>query len=327
MVKTASHARVARRPVHGVVLLDKPLGLSSNQALQKVKWLLRALKAGHTGTLDPLATGVLPLCFGAATKFAQIHLDADKRYQAVMRLGVTTTTGDSEGEVVRQLGVRMSSDELMQKLACVLPSFKGEVTQLPPMFSALKHEGKALYEYARAGIEVERKTRQVVIHGLEVTVLDHETVEIDVTCSKGTYIRTLACDIGDALGCGAHLIGLRRVATGAVSLDQCITIEALENMTEAERLKCLKPPECLLEGIPQVVLEECDAGRFLTGMRRVVSLPDAALVKVVGRQPDVLLGIGHIKAGELIPDRLLSPVEIQQWIEQKYNCEIGEMNE
>lgn len=315
MTKATSRMRVARRPVHGVILLDKPLGLSSNGALQKVKWLLRALKAGHTGTLDPQATGVLPLCFGSATKFAQIHLEANKRYQAIVRLGVTTTTGDAEGDIIKTSSVTVSQDQLAQ----MQTRFMGEITQMPPMYSALKHEGKALYEYAREGIEVERKSRQVTIYALNLHLVDAQTVEMDVVCSKGTYIRTLASDIGDALGCGASLSSLRRLASGMVEIDECITLDALQVMTEEERMTLLKPPDYLLKDLPVITLEGEDAGRFLTGMRRKVDHPDAKLVQVIGMSPNALLGIAQIYSGELIPQRLLSPVEIKEWLEQSQN--------
>lgn len=320
MQKSASHARVARRPVHGVILLDKPIGYSSNQALLKVKWLLRANKAGHTGTLDPLATGVLPLCFGAATKFAQVHLEADKAYKAIARLGVSTTTADSEGEIIGEHEVSVTPEQLQ----AILPQFRGEIWQLPPMYSALKHEGKALYEYAREGIEIKRPERKVFIHALGAKMLDARTIELDVRCSKGTYIRTLGSDIGNALGCGAHLISLQRTATGNATWEQCITLEALEAMTEDERMKNLKPPQFLLQGVPEVFLEHQEAGRFLTGMRRPVSMADAAMVQVMGKAPEALLGVAHIQSGELIPDRLLSPIEIKEWVEQNYKL-TGEM--
>lgn len=317
MADATPRVRVARRPVHGVILLNKPLGLSSNQALQKVKWLLRALKAGHTGTLDPLATGVLPLCFGAATKFSQVHLDADKSYKATVRLGVVTATGDSEGEILKQQDVEITAEQLQN----VLPEFLGEIVQTPPMYSALKHEGKALYEYARAGIEVERAARRVVIHELKANWMDPQTFEMEVRCSKGTYIRTLAVDIGDALGCGASLIGLQRTASGLATLDQCISLEELEGMSEAQRMKQLKPPQFLLEGFPTVVLEDKDAGRFLTGMRRRIEMSDTPLVQVMGKNPSALLGLGRVLCGELIAERLLSPIEIKEYLEQ--TIEVG----
>jgi len=302
--------------VHGVLLLDKPLGLSSNQALQKAKWLLRAEKAGHTGTLDPLATGVLPLCFGAATKFSALHLDADKAYQATLCLGVTTSTGDAEGEVTERQPVPAIDDAALE---AVRQRFLDAITQVPPMHSALKKDGKALYEYARAGIEVERAPRDVQIHALKLALAHTQqaqpAIEIEVTCSKGTYIRTLGEDIGKALGCGGHLTRLRRTATGPFTAADCITLEALEAMDEAERLAQLRPPEALLPGHTLVTLAGEDAGRFLSGMRRRGSWADAPQVAVFGEQPRALLGTAHVKAGELIPSRLLSPAEIQQILE------------
>ena len=313
----APRARVARRPVHGVLLLDKPLGGSSNQVLQKAKWLLRAEKAGHTGTLDPLASGVLPLCFGAATKFSQIHLDADKSYEATLALGVTTSTADTEGEVLQRRPVDIDGDDV----AAVVRQFTGPITQLPPMYSALKKDGKALYEYARAGIEVERASRAVTIHALEVLALrldaPEPAIDIRVTCSKGTYIRTLGEDMGEALGCGAHLSALRRVATGNFSAAQCVTLADLEAMDEADRLACLRPVDALLDGFTRVTLDSDNAGRFLSGVRRRGDWPDCAQLAVYGPEPDVaLLGSAHSVAGELIPTRLLSPIEVSQCVAQ-----------
>jgi len=311
----APRARVQRRPVHGVVLLDKPVGLSSNQALQKAKWLLRAEKAGHTGTLDPLATGVLPLCFGAATKFSQLHLEADKAYTATLQLGATTTTGDAEGAITATLPL----DEALlmpEHLAQVAQQFTGPQQQLPPMYSALKKDGKALYEYARAGQEVEREPRAITIHSLQLQRTGPSTLELDVLCSKGTYVRTLAEDIGRALRCGAYLTALRRTRTGPFALDACTTLEALEALAEDERQASLLPVEVLLEGHTPVTLQEQDAGRFLSGLRRRGTWPDCERVQVRAAQPAALLGTAHTKAGELIPGRLLSPIEIQQILEQ-----------
>jgi tRNA pseudouridine55 synthase len=298
--------------VHGVLLLDKPLGWSSNDALQKVKWLLRAEKAGHTGTLDPLATGVLPLCFGAATKFSQLQLDADKEYVATALLGTKTSTGDAEGDVIAVRPVQVTADDVSR----VGPLFTGPIQQTPPMHSALKKDGKALYEYARAGIEVEREARSVRIHSLNVALAPVDAsdaaIEMIVKCSKGTYIRTLGEDIGEALGCGAHLTRLRRTATGNFTVSQCVTLEALEAMTEEQRQACLLPVDALLERHTVVTLDEENAGRFLSGMRRRGNWPDEDLVAVYGTQPRALLGTAHVKAGELIPGRLLSPLEIEQ---------------
>ena len=236
----APRTRVQRRPVHGVLLLDKPLGLSSNDALQKAKWLLRAEKAGHTGTLDPMATGVLPLCFGAATKFSQLHLDADKRYEAVAQLGVRTASGDSEGEVIERRDVAAITPERLEE---VRRRFTGEVVQIPPMHSALKKDGKALYEYARAGIEIEREPRQVTVFELQLTLLEPTLLKIVAKVSKGTYIRTLGEDIGAALGCGAHLASLRRIATGPFGVAQCVTLAELEALDESDREARLLPVE------------------------------------------------------------------------------------
>lgn len=304
----APRTRVQRRPVHGVLLLDKPLGLSSNQALQKAKWLLRAEKAGHTGTLDPLATGVLPLCFGAATKFSQLHLDADKTYEATARLGIKTATGDAEGEVIAERPVHVTPEDL----ARVEAQFTGPIRQVPPMHSALKKDGKALYEYAREGVEVERTPRDVVIHKLELSAIGDDVIRILASVSKGTYIRTLGEDIGEALGCGAHLSSLRRTATGGFVEAQCITLEALEAMDEEERLAQLLPAEALVDGHSRVTLGAEDAARFLSGLRRRGGWADADEVAVFGSDPRAFLGTAHVTAGELIPGRLLNPIEIQQ---------------
>jgi tRNA pseudouridine55 synthase len=306
--------------VHGVLLLDKPLGGSSNQVLQKAKWLLRAEKAGHTGTLDPLASGVLPLCFGAATKFSQIHLDADKSYVATLALGLRTSTGDAEGAVLQRRPVTVDANTV----TAVVRQFTGPITQVPPMHSALKKDGKALYEYARAGIAVERAPRAVTIHALEVLALrldaPQPAIDIRVTCSKGTYIRTLGEDIGEALGCGAHLSALRRVATGNFDAAQCVTLTALEAMDEAQRLACVLPVDALLEGFSRVTLDSDNAGRFLSGLRRRGDWPDCPQIAVYGPAPSgthgALLGSAHSVAGELIPTRLLSPVEVSQCVAQ-----------
>lgn len=314
-MRAAPRARVQRRPVHGVVLLDKPIGLSSNQALQKVKWLLRAEKAGHTGTLDPLATGVLPLCFGAATKFSQLHLDADKCYETTLRLGIQTTTGDAEGDVLSTRPVTCSVGQVVE----VLERFNGPISQVPPMHSALKKDGKALYEYARAGIEVERAPRAVTIHELELLEMqlqgDEPFLRLRVACSKGTYIRTLGEDIGEALGCGAYLSSLRRVQTGDFDLSRCVTLEQIDAMSDDERRSVLQPADILLVGHSRVTLDADNAARFLTGLRRRGPWADAEHVAVYGEQPAALLGTAHVKAGELIPGRLLSPIEIQQILE------------
>ena len=310
-----TRSRVQRRPVHGVLLLDKPLGLSSNQALQKVKWLLRAEKAGHTGTLDPLATGVLPLCFGAATKFSQQHLDADKVYETTVRLGRKTTTADAEGEVIAERPVTCTLGQVVE----VLDRFMGPIRQVPPMHSALKKDGKALYEYAREGETVEREARDVVIHDLEMLDVqlqgDEPFLRLRVACSKGTYIRTLGEDIGEALGCGGHLIALRRVQTGPFKAEQCVTLQQLEATDDEARMAALQPIDCLLSDHTSVTLDADNAGRFLSGLRRRGTWADAAHVRVYGQAPHSLLGTAHIVAGELIPTRLLSLIDIQQILE------------
>lgn len=296
-----------RRAVHGVLLLDKPLGLSSNAALQRAKRLYRADKAGHTGTLDPLASGLLPLCFGAATKFAQVSLEADKRYRATLRLGVTTTTGDAEGQILQRSDVPVTA----RALADACARHVGPIEQRPPMHSALKHEGRALYEYARAGQHVDRAPRPVRIHCIDIIEAAPGHCTLDVLCSKGTYIRVLAEDIGRALGCGAHLSALRRLASGALTLERAYTLEQLEGMDEAGRDAVLLQADALVSHWPQVRLDEDDAARFLCGLRRRTALPDAAHVRVYGPQSEAFLGAGHIQGGELISTRLLSPVEVQ----------------
>ncbi|WP_313083120.1 tRNA pseudouridine(55) synthase TruB [Pulveribacter sp.] len=315
MTARAPRIRVQRRPVHGVLLLDKPLGLSSNDALQKAKWLLRAEKAGHTGTLDPLASGVLPLCFGAATKFSALQLDAPKTYEAIALLGTTTTTGDAEGQVREQRQVD-PAQLTPERLAAVQAQFTGPIRQVPPMHSALKKDGRALYEYARAGLEVERPARDVEIFKLNLALTQTDqaqaAIKIRVTCSKGTYIRTLGEDIGQALGCGAHLVFLRRIDTGGLGVERCITLEQLQAMDEDQRLAQVQPAQTLLAGHATITLDEQEAGRFLSGLRRRGPWPDAPAVAVYAEQPHALLGVAHVRGGELIPDRLLSPLEIQQ---------------
>ena len=291
--------------MHGVLLLDKALGATSNGALQQAKRLYRAEKAGHTGTLDPLATGLLPLCFGAATKFAQASLDADKRYLATLHLGITTTSGDAEGEVVHERPVDV--DRAAVEAACA--GLVGPVLQLPPMHSALKHEGRPLYDYARAGIEVERVPRRVDIQSLTVTSGAGVRWTIEVSCSKGTYIRTLAESIGERLGCGAHLAALRRTASGRLAIDQALSQHALEALDPDRRDQILLPADALVAAWPRVELSADDAGRFLAGVRRRLDLPDAPALRVYGPQA-VFLGTAHVAGGELIATRLLSPAEV-----------------
>lgn len=309
--KTNRPPRQPRREVHGVLLLDKPLGLSSNDALVRAKRMLRALKAGHTGTLDPLATGLLPLCFGEATKFSQDLLEADKTYEAVVRLGIRTATGDAEGEVIAERAVTCDADALRAAIA----RFTGEIEQVPPMHSALKKDGKPLYEYARAGQTVERAARRVTIH--EIALLDcglpqAPTFTMRVTCSKGTYIRTLAEDIGEALGCGAHLTGLRRTAVGDLSLDGAVTLEQIDAHDDAARPAMLAPVDALLQRCAPVTLDEAAAGRFLQGQRIAqrdlpagTALAEGELARVYGGEPQRLLGVARMREGALRPERLV----------------------
>ena len=305
-------ARVPRRAVHGVLLLDKPVGLTSNQALQQAKRLFRAEKAGHTGTLDPLASGLLPLCFGAATKFAQVSLDADKAYEATLKLGVTTTTADAEGKVLEVRPVAVTREQVLA--AC--KGFTGAIEQLPPMFSALKHEGRALYDYARAGIEIERAPRRVQIISIELIDGGGDVWRINVRCSKGTYVRTLAEDIGRALGSGAHLQALRRTASGPLTLARACTLEQLAVLDEPGRDACLLEPDALIADAPLLRLDAAAAARFLNGVRQRTVAAAAPLVRVYGPEPRAFLGGGHVVAGELISTRLLSPAEVQDLLNE-----------
>jgi tRNA pseudouridine55 synthase len=306
--------RLPRRDVHGVLLLDKPLGLSSNDALVRAKRLLRANKAGHTGTLDPLATGLLPLCFGEATKFSQDLLEADKTYDAEVRLGARSSTGDAEGELLDIREVTCDRAAVEQALA----RFTGEVDQVPPMHSALKKDGRPLYEYARAGQTVERAARRVTIHAIELLdcalppSFTTAAFTMRVTCSKGTYIRTLAEDIGEALGCGAHLTGLRRIAVGDLTLDGAVTLEQIEQQDDAARPGMLAPVDALLQKSPPVTLDEAAAARFLQGQRIAHrDLPDGTeiaegvLARVYAGEPARLLGVARMREGALRPERLV----------------------
>lgn len=298
-----------RVPVHGVLLLDKAAGHSSNDALIKAKRLLNAQKAGHTGTLDPFATGLLPLCFGEATKFSQDLLDADKTYETVVHLGIATATGDTEGEVLatREVGVTRA------QIDTVLERFRGAIMQVPPMHSALKRDGKPLYEYARAGVTLEREARPVVIH--ELTLLDFQVpfLRLRVACSKGTYIRVLGEDIGAALGCGAHLHELRRTHVGVLSLEHAVTLEAVAAAPEGERVALLSPVDALLSSFPAIRLSQPLAKRFLHGQRLALGKEDMTLpdvegrVRVYRREDGHLLGTAQLMAyGVLAPERLIA---------------------
>lgn len=294
--------RRIKRNIDGVLLLDKPLGISSNQALQIVKRLYQAAKAGHTGSLDPLASGLLPICLGEATKFSHFLLDADKSYRALVTLGSTTTTGDAEGEVLARLPVTTTQPEL----EAALKKMVGDILQVPPMYSALKHGGKALYEYARDGVEIVREPRPVTIHAIQLERFEGEQFEIVVSCSKGTYIRTLAEDIGKLLGCGAHLGGLRRLTTAHFNLQDAVTIEQLEQMSLEQRDEVLLTADAAIEDLPQVTLDDDSAFYLLRGQEVWKSgLSIEGLFRLYSEQ-GVFLGIGEqTSRGSIAPKRLL----------------------
>ena len=287
--------------VDGALLLDKPLGVSSNFALQKAKKIMGAQKAGHGGTLDPLASGLLMVLFGEATKFAGPLLDGDKEYLATLQLGATTATGDAEGEVLERRPVNPVIDQ-------VLGRFRGEIEQIPPMFSALKRDGVPLYKLARRGEEVERSPRRVTISALERVGGSAERPELRVRCSKGTYVRTLATDIGAALGCGAHLAALRRTASGRFRVEDAATLEALEAMTPAQRRKCLLPLAELLVGLPRAELDAPAAARLRNGQILPVSGLAEGVYGVFG-PGGVVLGLGRSDGASLHPLRLTQAPE------------------
>ena len=302
------------RNVNGIILLDKAKGESSNYALQRIKRLFHAKKAGHTGSLDPLATGVLPLCLGEATKISQFLLDSDKRYIAKVKLGERTDSGDSEGVVIDvQRRIDVDYDALVQTLT----KFEGEIKQLPPMYSALKHHGVPLYKLARKGISIKRKVRAVTIHNISLMNFDNNIAEIDVTCSKGTYIRTLADDLGQELGCGAHVIELRRLQAGVFSIDQCRGSNELEKIKESFGLsgldKVIVPMERAVEKLPEVVLAGEKARDIRNG--QAVSfheLPKRGLVRLY--EKGNFIGIGIVNAnGEVAPKRLVAAESLQEF--------------
>jgi tRNA pseudouridine55 synthase len=302
----STRPKIPRRLLDGVLLLDKPLGLSSNDALIRAKKIYLAKKAGHTGTLDPLATGLLPLCFGEATKFSQDLLEADKTYEANMRLGVRTTTGDAEGEALQTRDVTCDEAAIHAAMA----HFRGEIAQVPPMYSALKRDGKPLYEYARAGQTVEREARNVTIHALDLIACALPDVTFRVTCSKGTYVRTLAEDIGETLGCGAHLVALRRTGVGVLTLEHAVTLDTLAEAAPAERDSWLQPVDALLSTFPAVYLDADATRRFTQGQRLKLSdIADAPAeadrVRVYALDDKRLLGVARAGEGVLAPERLV----------------------
>ncbi len=292
--------------VDGVLLLDKPVGMSSNSALQKVRFMLKAQKAGHTGTLDPLASGLLPLCFGEATKFSADLLDADKEYEAEIKFGETTTTADAEGEVTSKRPVRFTEDKLLG----TLKKFTGKISQVPPMYSALKRDGKRLYEIARKGETVDREPREIVISELELLGFTSPVAKVRVLCSKGTYVRVLAEDIGKDLGCGAHLLSLRRTKVGQLSVADSVPLKQVEKADVQGRLKLLAPIDSLLSTLKTVELEGEQANRFSHGQSISIAAPKKECKVKVYRLSDgsrELLGSARLDAdGRLIPGRLVS---------------------
>ena len=296
-------ARV-RRAVDGVLLLDKPTGITSNSAIQQVKRLFSAAKAGHVGTLDPLASGLLPVCLGEATKFSTDAFSADKSYEAEVLLGVTTTTGDREGEVIKRKPVDVTREELV----AVLATFTGVQAQTPPMYSALKRDGKPLYAYARAGLTVERAPRSITIHGITLLDFAGDRFTINVSCTKGTYIRVLAEDIGAALGCGATLAGLRRTQVGNFGLADAVSLAELAQLPEAQRTDSLLPVDSLADGLPALELETGAVTRILQGQGAQVDIRDdiSGLVRLYGPERR-FLGLGELDMnGRLLPKRLVA---------------------
>lgn len=288
-------------PTSGILLLDKPVGITSNAALGRAKRILGIKKAGHTGTLDPMASGLLILCFGQATKVAAFLLDADKAYEAVLQLGVTTDSEDAEGEVLERNDVPAFD---RGQIEAVLDRFRGPIEQVPPMHSALKHKGQRLYELARRGETVDRPPRAVTIHDLQLVARDAEALTLRVACSKGTYIRSLARDIGEALGCGAHLAGLRRTGSSPFEVGDAIELDALESRSQEEARALLAPPDRALDHLPTVSLDQHQADRIVQG-QRLAGLPDACSGRVRIYGPDTFIGIGESDgSGHLKPVRL-----------------------
>lgn len=300
-----SKSRKGFNDVNGILLLDKPLGISSNKALQAARNLFRANKAGHTGSLDPLATGMLPVCFGEATKYSGYLLDSSKSYLASCKLGVTTTTGDGEGDIISEKEVHVSPAEL----DAVIEKFRGKIQQTPPMYSAVKHQGERLYALARQGIEVERKSREVEIYTLDVLSFEGDQLELDVHCSKGTYIRTLAEDIGNALGCGAYLTALQRTAVQPFWENRCYTMDELRAISDDENqdlMEILLPIESALIDWPVVELTSDMSFYLLQGQAvQVPNAPTDGLVRLMDEDKG-FIGLGHILSdGRVSPKRMM----------------------
>ena len=301
------------RDINGVLLLDKPTGMSSNDALQKVKRIYNANKAGHTGALDPLATGMLPICLGEATKFSQFLLDSDKRYRVVAQLGQRTNTSDSDGEVIAEKPVNASLDDIMQKLEY----FRGETQQVPSMYSALKYQGRPLYEYARQGIEVPREARSITVYELKFIGLTDNQLELEIHCSKGTYIRTIVDDLGEILGCGAHVICLRRLQVSDYPTDQMVTLEQLQALLEQAQAT-EQPPKLLLDPLlmpmdsavqdfPEVNLSPVVASYVKQGQPvQVPNVPKEGMVRITVGETHIFIGMGEIDdMGRVAPRRLV----------------------
>lgn len=291
------------RPINGILLLDKSPGRSSNFALQKARRLLKAKKAGHTGSLDPIASGLLPICLGEATKLSGFLLNTDKRYRVKVRLGEVTETGDTEGAITETHAVPVLDEVLIE---AALAGFRGDILQIPPMYSALKHQGQRLYDLARKGIEVEREARPVTIHELTLLAFDSESLELDVHCSKGTYIRTLVEDVGRALGCGGHVVSLRRTAVGDLAVGEGYTLEHLESLCEEERLALLLPMDRIVGGFPQVQLSD-EMGFFLRKGEAILvpKAPTTGWVRLYDRKAG-FMGIGEVTDdGKIAPRRLV----------------------
>ena len=296
--------------IDGVVLLDKPAGMSSQGAVTAVKRALNADKAGHTGTLDPMATGLLPICLGEATKYSQDLLEANKTYIARVKFGIRTDTGDAEGQVIEEkpLPVFGNEADLKKSLDALLPKFTGAISQVPPMYSALKRDGKPLYEYARAGVELERTAREITIHHIRWTDIQWPEATLEVSCSKGTYIRVLAEDLGSAIGCGAHLVGLRRTEVGHLSLEQSFTIESIQQGLH-DSASYILPIDALLQTLPHLTVDEQQAKRLEMGQRVPLNLPSIeALVRIyrATAAPHNFIGTADWRSGVLHPKRLIS---------------------
>lgn len=308
-----SRPRRRGRDIHGVLLLDKPQGLSSNDALQKVKRLYNANRAGHTGALDPLATGMLPICLGEATKFSQYLLDSDKRYRVIAKLGQRTDTSDADGQIVQERPVNFTQAQL----DAALDTFRGDIQQVPSMYSALKYQGKKLYEYARQGIEVPREARSITVYELQFIRWEGDELELEIHCSKGTYIRTITDDLGELLGCGAHVIYLRRLQVATYPIARMVTLEQLNALLAQAQEQAIAPGELLdpllmpmdspVENYPEVNLLPVVAGYVKQGQPvQVAGVPASGLVRITEGEERKFIGVGDIaEDGRVAPRRLV----------------------